>query len=298
MNKIFSLVLSFILFGTCFVTPAQAAAKRYSVKYTWSAAQTQGWALDRINQGYLNKLDGKYPKNREYGSGITVYVIDTGIGFNDCNGHGSFVSSLIKSPEWGISQGVSIVSVKALGCDGSGSVSDVISAINWVKSNANPSTSIVNMSLGGPSDASINSAANVLGNLMPVVVAAGNSATNACSLSPAGAANVITVAGLDPWHYRSMFSNYGPCVDIWAPATNIDGMTKDGVHKQESGTSAAAPLVSAAIAWIADRDNVTTAQAYQTILRESSDVQVINGYTTSKPFLLWLRDEPNPWYRY
>jgi subtilisin family serine protease len=296
--KAFVVVLSFVLAFFGIAEDASAAKKKkiYRVRTSWSEYYGAKWAQDRLNQPF-GRLDGLTPINQDAGSGATVYVIDTASEDEDCNGHGTFVSSLINDNEFGVAPSANVVNVKALGCDGSGTVAQVVAAINWVKENADYENSIVNMSLGGPKSATIDNATNELADLMPVVVAAGNDGGHACNMSPARAVNAITVASFNFSGLRSLFSNWGSCVDIWAPGSNVDGRWGDGDHRQASGTSAAAPLVAASIAYIASRDGVGTMQAAQILFNESSNLPIIDGRCIKRCNVLWLRETPDWWLR-
>lgn len=291
-------ILSFVLafFGTAEDASAAKKKKIYRVRTSWSEYYGEKWAQDRLNQPF-GRLDGSAPANLGAGSGVTVYVIDTANSENDCNGHATFVSSLVNDEEFGVAPAADVVNVKALDCDGSGTVAQVVEAINWVKDNADYSNSVVNMSLGGPKSAAIDSATNELADLMPVVVAAGNDGGHACNMSPARAVNAITVASFNFSGLRSLFSNWGSCVDIWAPGSYVDGRWSDGDHRQASGTSASAPLVAASIAYIASRDGVGTMQAAQTLFNESSNLPIIDGRCIGRCKVLWLRETSDWWLR-
>jgi subtilisin family serine protease len=284
-----------------FPSPVDAAAAKKKATFravdNVPSASGGGWAQDRVNQPW-DSLDGKTLAGAPMGAGITVYVIDTGVGTNDCHGHGSFMASLINSASYGISSLANVVGIKALGCDGTGTLAQVITAIQWVDAHAEYSSSIVNMSLGGNANPELDAVVNALAVKMPVVVAAGNESTDACTRSPARAKSAITVAAMTKNHLRSIFSNWGKCVDIWAPGSAIDGLNKLGDPMTASGTSPATALVSAAIAYIADRDESTTMQAALTIMKESSDIVIIDGRTNGvKPYVLWVRDAPYRWIR-
>ncbi len=280
------------------VAEARSKPKRYRVNHTWQQfGPIFGWAQDRINQPFA-RLDGKKPTAS--GSGVSIYVIDTGIGEEDCNGHGSFIGSLFTSAGLGIVRDANVVSVKVLNCNGAGTAQDVIAGVRWVIDNADPSSSIANMSFGGPISAPVDAAVKELALMMPVVVAAGNDAINACHSSPARVPEVITVASMNYVNMRSSFSNWGPCVDMWAPGDRVDGYDKSGADQRGSGTSFSAPLVVASIAFVADRDNATTMDAAQTLFNESSNMPVIDGRCTAGVIrckVLFLREEPYDWLR-
>lgn len=254
------------------------AAKRksfHAVK-TWKQGYKENWVLDRVNQKHW-RLDGVHLVRSGMGNGITIYVIDTGVGQDDCHGHGSVVASMAAGDKYGVAPNAEIISVKALDCNGSGTAADVRNAVNWVMMNADPESSIVNMSLGGSPNASVDAAVAELAVLMPVVVAAGNEATDACNKSPARVPDAITVAGYDRNNFRSLFSNYGQCVDIWAPGTAVDGVDKYGQRVQWSGTSMSTALVSGAIAFIASRDGIDTNTAAKKMMLEAARPYLIDA---------------------
>jgi len=290
MKRIVVAVIAAVFLAGIFSSTAQAkVAKRYRAQFIWSSEYQDGWAQDRINQPW-DALDGARPNGLLGGNGVTVYIIDTGVGSVDCNGHGSFIASLISSEEYGIARNSTIVGVKALDCSGSGTEQNVIDAVNWVSAQANPNTSVVNMSLGGEISARLDAAVSALAKKMPVVVAAGNDGGNACNQSPARVPEAITVAAFNKWHLRSIFSDFGPCVDMWAPGENVDGFDQYGNHINLSGTSFSTALVTASIAYIAQRDSTTTRQAYKQLVCESSNLPIVDAYNgTKRPFVLWLK---------
>lgn len=272
-------------------TPVAAAQKKtFRAVQTWRQGYVEGWALDRLNQKTI-KLDKKTIAGSKLGIGITVYVIDTGVGQDDCHGHGTVVASMIADERYGAAPGVQIVSVRALDCSGYGTSQQVVDAVRWVKDNANPSTSVVNMSLGGSPDAPVDAAVAELAEIMPVVVAAGNSSTNACNVSPARVPAAITIAAYDHSNFRSLFSNHGPCVDFWVPGTAIDGIDRFGNRVQWSGTSMAAALASGVIAYVADRDNITTRQVVQKLREQAARPYLMDARLKGiAAVALWVRD--------
>jgi subtilisin family serine protease len=251
------------------LTDAQVAKLRRSKKvayveqdrvYTASTTQTGAtWGLDRIDQRNL-PLSGTYTYTRN-GSGVTAYVIDTGIatahsqfggratnvydafGGNgqDCNGHGTHVAGTIGSTTYGVAKGVSLRGVRVLNCSGSGATSGIIAAINWLAAN-HAATSVANMSLGGGYSSALNSATTNLANSgVFVAVAAGNESQNACNVSPASAPGTYTSAASDRSDTRASFSNYGGCVDGYAPGVSITSTWRNGGTNTISGTSMASP---------------------------------------------------------
>jgi len=226
------------------------------------------WGLDRIDQKEL-PLSTYYNYNLD-GTGVNAYVIDTGVltshsdfegravsgwdfidndgDASDCNGHGTHVAGTIGGATWGVAKNVKITGIRVLGCNGSGTNSGVIGGIDWVAANA-VYPAVANMSLGGGSspilDASVNKAID-LG--ITFVVAAGNSNTNACSGSPNRVPNAITVASSTSNDSRSGFSNWGSCIDIFAPGSDITSTWSNGGIHTISGTSMASPHVAGAVA--------------------------------------------------
>lgn len=217
------------------------------------------WGLDWSDQRAL-PLSSTYTYART-GAGISAYIIDTGIqtghpefggrasvaydaiGGNgqDCNGHGTHVAGTVGGATYGVAKGVALRAVRVLDCSGSGTYSQVIAGINWVAANrAGPA--VANLSLGGSYSASLNAAVtNLVNRGVFIAVAAGNSGTAACNASPASAAGVLTVAASDRTDARASFSNYGSCVEVYAPGVNITSAWLNGGTATISGTSMASP---------------------------------------------------------
>jgi subtilisin family serine protease len=222
------------------------------------------WGLDRIDERSL-PLSGSYTYTGT-GSGVRVYVIDTGIrtshtqfggralavfdafGGNgqDCNGHGTHVAGTIGGSTYGVAKNALLRAVRVLDCNGSGSTSGVISGVNWVTTN-HISPSAANMSLGGGASSSLDTAVtNSINSGVTYAVAAGNSNTDACTQSPARAGSAITVGSTTSSDARSSFSNFGTCVDIFAPGSSITSAwaSCDTCTNTISGTSMATPHVA------------------------------------------------------
>ena len=206
------------------------------------------------------------------GTGVTAYVIDTGIltshsdfgsrartGYDaitptspkvDCNGHGTHVAGTIGGTTYGVAKNVSLVAVRVLDCNGSGSTSGVINGINWVIGDHGVGVkAVANMSLGGGASTALDTAIrNLVTDGVTTVVAAGNSGRNAGNYSPARVSQAITVGASDSADNLASYSNYGAIVDVIAPGTNITSDWFDGATNTISGTSMATPHVAGVMA--------------------------------------------------
>jgi serine protease len=169
----------------------------------------------------------------------------------DCNGHGTHVASLAVGKSYGSGKKANLIAVKVLGCDGSGSYSNIIQAIEWITNRAATSEklSIVNMSLGGPASKALDTAITNSFNIgVYYVVAAGNSNANACNFSPARVSTAVTVAASSITDNKASFSNYGKCVDVYAPGVNLVGAWLNNGYATLSGTSMASPVAAGVLA--------------------------------------------------
>jgi len=200
---------------------------------------------------YVYVVDtGVYVNHRDFGGRATFGANFAGGSNNDGNGHGTHCAGTIGGSTFGIAKGARLVGVKVLSDSGSGSISGIISGIQWCTSNYNnqqPANShgVISMSLGGPTGSTMQSAIRAAKSAgLVVVVAAGNSNANACSSYPAAYPECITVASSDAYDYRSSFSNYGTCCKIFAPGTGITSTWNDGSTAVLSGTSMACPHVA------------------------------------------------------
>ncbi|MFZ9340739.1 MAG: S8 family peptidase, partial [Ilumatobacteraceae bacterium] len=240
------------------------------------------WGIDRVDQRSL-PLSGTFSAPTT-AANVAAYVIDTGIdashpefggrvingfdavsggaGTTDCNGHGTHVAGTIASTTYGVAKSAVLVPVRVLGCDGSGTYSGVIAGLEWIAQNR-PSTqrAVANMSLGGGASSSLDSAvASLVASGVAVVVAAGNSNVDACTTSPARAAAAITVGSTTTTDARSSFSNFGSCLDIFAPGSNITSTIPGGGTAVYSGTSMASPHVAGVAAVVLSQTAMTPAQ--------------------------------------
>ncbi|HEX5724908.1 MAG TPA: S8 family peptidase [Longimicrobiaceae bacterium] len=269
-------------------------------------------ALDRIDQRAL-------PRNGTYtytstASDVNVYVIDSGIytqhpefegravntGFDaiggsnpggDCSGHGTHVAGSIGARTYGVAKKVRLLGVRVLNCDSipKGLISGVIAGVDWVTANHKP-PAVANLSLGAPASAALDSAVNRLADQRVfVAVAAGNQSTDACTVSPARARNAYAVAGVKTNDERYGFSNWGPCVDIYAPGTAVVSTWNDGTVRALDGTSMAAPHVAGVAAlYKATNPNVTTNVIHGWLRSNATVDAVIKGSINSTPnYLLY-----------
>lgn len=271
-------------------------------------ASPPSWGLDRVDQHDL-PLNSTYHYDYD-GTGVHAYIIDTGIYFahvefsgratsgydfidndadaSDCHGHGTHVAGTVGGNTTGIAKQVSLVAVRVLDCSGSGFYSQVIAGINWVAQHA-VKPAAANMSLGGPKDQATNDAVNgAVASGVTFAIAAGNSNDNACNYSPASAGSAITVGATGSNDARASFSNYGTCLDIFAPGVGITSSTMDGGYQSWSGTSMATPHVAGAAALLLQAHPTwTTTQVTSAITGNATANKVTNPGTGSPNLLLY-----------
>ena len=274
--------------------------------------ETSSWALDRIDQN-STELDGKY-KYQSTGKGVTAYIIDGdmqphkefserfvdvvdfyGEGLDECQNHGTAMASLVGGKDFGVAKKVSLVSVKVAGCQldqdtGTygmiGSPEQMVEGIRWVMENA-VRPAVVNISFsefnplsrsGEPfsGDTTVYDAlTELVDSGIVAVVAAGNKGADACDRSQPRVEGAITVGSVDENDSRSEFSNFGPCVDIFAPGEDVrvaSNVTRDGMSGwvSSNGTSISSALVTGQVAKILEENPGATVQEVKTILYNSS----------------------------
>ncbi len=280
------------------------ADQRVSIDATQSPAT---WGLDRIDQRNL-------PLNNSYtytptGQGVTAYIIDTGVlsthtefggrvtsgytaisdgrGTTDCNGHGTHVAGTVGGTTYGVAKSVTIRPVRVLDCTGSGSTSGVIAGVDWVTSNhAAGAPAVANMSLGGGVSTALDTAvANSIADGVTYAVAAGNENTNACNGSPSRVASALTVGSTTNTDARSSFSNYGSCLDLFAPGSNITSAwyTSTTATNTISGTSMATPHVAGVAALYLQGNPGASPSTVGNAITSTATTGVVSGAQTGSP---------------
>ena len=299
-------------------TAAAAIARSPRVRYveqdsvmTIVASQPNAtWGLDRIDQRNL-------PLNTTYtydttAVNVDVYIIDTGVrsthvefggrvtggytavndgnGTNDCNGHGTHVSGTVGGAIYGVAKSVALHPVRVLDCGGSGSTSGVIAGVNWVAAN-HSTPAVANMSLGGGASTALDDAVrNAITSGVTFAIAAGNSNANACNASPARVAQALTVGSTTSTDARSSFSNFGTCVDLFAPGSSITSAwnSGDSATNTISGTSMATPHVAGVAAlYLAVNPSASPSAVHAAIVNNTTPNKVTGAGTGSPNRLLY-----------
>lgn len=262
------------------------------------------WGLDRIDQRQL-------PLSKSYfyahtGSGVTAYVVDTGIDYShpefggraskhfdafggtgrDCDGHGTHVAGTIGSRTYGVAKAVRLKSVRVLNCAGTGTTETVIAGVDAVRL-SHAAKSVANISIEFSGEApSVDAAIDALYNSgVAVVVAAGNHSSNACSFAVSDARGAITVAASNRLDQHASFSNFGPCVQLYAPGLGVTSTYPGGTTASMSGTSMASPHVAGALALKLSSGPYSAGGLRAWVLSNASK-NLISGEPTGTPDLL------------
>jgi subtilisin family serine protease len=278
-----------------------------------SLAATQAnapWGLDRIDQRD-RPLNGTY-NYFATGTGVKAYIIDSGIrathneysgrvisgftaindgrGTDDCLGHGSHVAGIVGGSTYGVAKNVSLVAVRVFDCAGSGTTSAIVAGIDWVTSDHQPGQSAVaNLSLSGGATPALDTAVdNSINDGVTYSVAAGNANTDACGQSPGRVANAITVGSTDTDDSRAPTSNFGPCVDVFAPGVNITSAwnSSDSATSVVSGTSMATAHTTGVAALFLEMNPGASPASVGAAIRNSATTNHVTNAGTGSPNLL------------
>ncbi|GGM51157.1 S8 family serine peptidase [Dactylosporangium sucinum] len=277
------------------------------------------WGLDRLDWPTLS-LDQRY-KYPNTASDVTVYVVDSGIAIDhpefegrasygpnfrqdghgpgdssDCRGHGTHVAGTVGSRTYGVAKEAKLVSVRMLDCNGHGEDAEALAAAEWVTTHAKK-PAVVNFSVGTDGrDWAFEAAvkASIASGLL-WVVSAGNAYQDACLRSPGAITEALVVGASDATDNGAWFSNYGGCVDLYAPGVDIRSVDFQGTWISYNGTSMAAPHVAGAAALILQAHPAYTAgQVHNAIVQSSSTKQLRNLGPGSPNKLLQVRQSDPP----
>ena len=272
------------------------------------------WGLDRVDD--RSGLDNSFTYDQT-GLGVTAYVIDTGIRFShsefgdratsgydaidggsadDCDGHGTHVAGTVGGSTYGVAKAVSLVAVRVLDCSGSGSYSGVIAGVDWVTADHTATApAVANMSLGGGTSDALDAAVrNSIADGVSYAIAAGNGNAggkeqDACNSSPARVAEAITIGATDKSDAKTSWSNYGSCVDWFAPGYQITSAwhESDTQTNTISGTSMATPHVAGAAALYLELNPAAAPLTVRNALYDATTKGIVTNSRTTNNHLLY-----------
>jgi subtilisin family serine protease len=296
---------------------SRVASVEHDGEMTTMVTQTGAtWGIDRIDQR-SRPLSGTFTYTRT-GSGVKAYIIDTGIHAShtqfggrvvqgrdtvdgslpaaDCNGHGTHVAGTVGGSIHGVAKAVTLVAVRVLGCNGSGSTSGVIAGVDWVTGNhLAGQPAVANMSLGGGASSALDTAVrNSIADGVSYAVAAGNGnvfgqQVNACNVSPARVAEAMTISATDSTDRKASWANYGSCVDWFAPGVSITSAwyTSNTATRTISGTSMATPHTAGVAAQYLQTSPGASPATVRTTLFNLTTKSIVTSSSTTNNHLLF-----------
>lgn len=295
----------------------ETVAQNRKVSLDTTQPNPPSWGLDRMGQR-RQPLNNSYAYESSAGTGVTAYILDTGINIShqdfggrarygydaidedrvadDLHGHGTHVAGTVAGTTFGVAKRTKLVAVRVLDENGSGTYEQVIAGIDWVTRNA-VKPAVANMSLGGDPDSVLDAA--VRGSIasgITYVVAAGNQNKDASTHSPARVSQALTVGATSEHDARSSYSNYGSLVDLFAPGDNITSASYLGGDwsTEMSGTSMASPHVAGAAARYLSLNRTSTPAQVATYLKNKATTGAVLGRGTGSPDrALYMGNAPN-----
>jgi subtilisin family serine protease len=285
-----------------------------------TAQSAPDWGLDRIDQNIL-PLNSSFVYNNN-GTGVRAYIIDSGINPNhadfggrasvgydalsdgqngiDCRGHGTHVAGIVGSSTWGVAKNVNLIGVRVLPCTGSGQFSDFVEGVDWVTANhIKPAVANVSINASGVSTSMTTSITNSIAAGVTYAVSAGNFNLDACGYSPANISTAIVAGATTASDNRAGYSNFGSCIDVWAPGHNITSTDylSNTASRMMSGTSQASPMVAGVAALYLQNNRLATPATVKSVIESSAipnRVTNIDTSSTSKMLYTWLGSEQPP----